>query len=159
MTKQIRRKVFSVVTSVAMMLSLGTVNALENHNANETESALTTIDYDHIEELADGGKIYVYIINGIENRFPVPPEGFKPLTASDEQLETYGFPPRPDEENQTERLRRSKCPRLLLSMLDIKIGEAVPQLFIIFHNHNDRIFSPAVIVFTNSRRLKSAAFI
>jgi hypothetical protein len=28
--------------------------------------------------------------------FPAPPEGFGPLTASDEQLADFGFPPRPD---------------------------------------------------------------
>lgn len=129
MTKQIRRKVFSVVTSVAMMLSLGTVNALENHNANETESALTTIDYDHIEELADGGKIYVYIINGIENRFPVPPEGFKPLTASDEQLETYGFPPRPTDESSEdyEEWEYIMSNYKSTPIPDIKIEESSPE--------------------------------
>lgn len=99
MTKQTKRKFFSMVTAVAMMFSLGTVNALEVYNVNESESNLVTLDYNRIEELPDGGKIYVYIIDGIENRFPVPPEGFKPLTASDEQLETYGFPPRPTDEN------------------------------------------------------------
>jgi hypothetical protein len=28
---------------------------------------------------------------------PAPPEGFDPVTASDDELATYGFPPRPDE--------------------------------------------------------------
>lgn len=52
---------------------------------------------DHVEELSDGGKIYVYYIDGVENDFPVPPEGFNPVRASDEDLATYGFPPRPTE--------------------------------------------------------------
>jgi hypothetical protein len=33
---------------------------------------------------------------------PAPPEGFAPLTASDGDLEYYGFPPRPDERNTPE---------------------------------------------------------
>lgn len=54
------------------------------------------LQYDYVTELPDGGKIYTYIIDGIENNFPVPPDGFDPITASDEALETYGFPPRPE---------------------------------------------------------------
>ncbi len=34
-------------------------------------------------------------IEGI-HAYPAPPVGFKPLTASDEELAAYGFPPRPD---------------------------------------------------------------
>lgn len=41
-------------------------------------------------------KIYTYLINGVKQKYPVPPEGFSPLTATDEQLSTYGFPARPD---------------------------------------------------------------
>ena len=48
-----------------------------------------------VQELADGGKIYSYRIDGVQVDYPVPPAGFSPLTADDETLETYGFPPRP----------------------------------------------------------------
>lgn len=34
-------------------------------------------------------------VEGIHT-YPAPPVGFKPLTASDEELAAYGFPPRPD---------------------------------------------------------------
>ena len=37
----------------------------------------------------------------IENDFPVPPEGFNPLEASNEILMTYGFPIRPSDETAT----------------------------------------------------------
>ncbi len=57
------------------------------------------VSCERVEELPDGGKVYVYIIGGQENKFSVPPEGFVPLTATDEQLMTYGFPPRPSENN------------------------------------------------------------
>ena len=69
----------------------------------ETTDNAETLKYDYVTELPDGGKIYTFVIDGIENNFPVPPEGFNPLTASDETLETYGFPPRPvDKEELTE---------------------------------------------------------
>lgn len=53
------------------------------------------VNYESVEELEDGGKIYTYIIDGVVNKFPVPPQDFNPLTASNEQLSTYGFPMRP----------------------------------------------------------------
>lgn len=52
--------------------------------------------------MPDGGKIYTYIIDGVENNFPVPPKGFKPLMATDEELATYGFPPRPTDPKELE---------------------------------------------------------
>lgn len=61
---------------------------------------IDTLQWSRIEELPDGGKIYVYIIDGTENMFPVPPDGFHPLTATDEALETYGFPPRPSDPDE-----------------------------------------------------------
>jgi len=39
-------------------------------------------------------------IEGVRT-FSAPLDGFNPLTASDEQLATYGFPPRPDPQNAT----------------------------------------------------------
>ena len=44
-----------------------------------------------------------YNVDGLEVEIPVPPADFEPLEASNEELEEYGIPPRPDE-NDTERL-------------------------------------------------------
>lgn len=100
MTKIGKRRIISSITTLAIVFSFGAVNALDAYDAADDEQSTVKLEYDRIEELADGGKIYVYIVDGTEHRFPVPPKGFKPLTATDEQLEIYGFPPRPDEENQ-----------------------------------------------------------
>lgn len=56
---------------------------------------------DSIESLPDGGRIYHYLIDGVLNSFPVPPDGFDPIHASDQELETYGFPPRPDPDSDS----------------------------------------------------------
>lgn len=99
------KKIISFITSAAIACSLSTAISSENYyepSEQDQEQESVKLDYERIEELPDGGKIYVYIIDGVENSFPVPPEDFKPLTATDEQLEIYGFPPRPDRENQEE---------------------------------------------------------
>lgn len=48
----------------------------------------------------DGGRLYTYTVDGVKNYYPVPPEGFNPVTATDEQLERYGFPARPLQEDK-----------------------------------------------------------
>lgn len=62
------------------------------------------MECNRIDELPDGGKVYVYNIDGVENRFPMPPEGFDALTATDEQLRIYGIPPRPNKDNADDYL-------------------------------------------------------
>ena len=96
------KKIISSITAIAMALSLSTELSLEAYDSAEEEQKSVKLDYDRVEELPDGGKIYVYVVDGVENSFPVPPEDFQPLTATDEQLETYGFPPRSDKDNQKE---------------------------------------------------------
>ena len=39
------------------------------------------------------------------NTYPDPPKGFNPLTASDEELATYGFPTRPDKQAEPDHYR------------------------------------------------------
>lgn len=57
----------------------------------------------YISEFSDGGKDYIYILDdGNELHALVPPPGFDPLTASDEDLEKYCFPSRPTSENERE---------------------------------------------------------
>lgn len=97
------RRFLSVIMASAIVISLGTSNAFATSSNNIDDIAETTRDgsfesivYDDVEELPDGGKIYVYKVDGVTHRFPLPPEDFDPITATDEQLETYGIPPRPD---------------------------------------------------------------
>lgn len=88
-------RVVGIVTSLIATCSLSMSAFATTVTTENTEEMF--LQYDHIEELSDGGKIYVYIIDGIKNSFPVPPKGFDPLKASDETLTTYGFPPRPSD--------------------------------------------------------------
>lgn len=99
MKKFFNRKTASLITALVVVFSFSSANILNAYETEESNLTSVKYDYDRIEELSDGGKIYVYSIDGLEHKFPVPPDDFQPLTASDEQLETYGFPPRPDEEN------------------------------------------------------------
>ena len=47
-----------------------------------------------IEKLPDGGEIHHYKVDG-DTMVPEVPSEFNPLSATAEQLDTYGFPPRP----------------------------------------------------------------
>ncbi len=99
MTRNLKRRIISSITSLAMVFSFGATNALDAYNSDTSELQSGKLNYDSIEELPDGGKIYTYNIGGVINQFPVPPKGFNPITATDEQLETYAFPARPDKNN------------------------------------------------------------
>jgi len=90
-------KITALISSLVLTCTITMTTAADAADTTETSRLLQC---DHIEELSDGGKIYVYYIDGIENDFPVPPAGFKPIEASDEDLATYGFPPRPTEEDE-----------------------------------------------------------
>lgn len=49
-----------------------------------------------VRSLPGGGSVYVYEgADGTLSEFPVSPEGFNPLSASEGELEMYGYPPRP----------------------------------------------------------------
>lgn len=66
------------------------------------------VSYDKVVTFEDGGKDYIYLIDGVENHYFVPPKGFKPVDASDEMLLRYGFPVRPknkDSEDYAEWLK------------------------------------------------------
>ena len=88
-------KITALISSLVLTCTITMTTVADAADTTETSRLLQC---DHIVELSDGGKIYVYYIDGIENDFPVPPAGFKPIEASDEELATYGFPPRPDNE-------------------------------------------------------------
>lgn len=55
---------------------------------------------DEITRLEDGGLIYKYHWDGAEIECPVPPEEFNPLDATSEELEIYGFPEKPTNEDE-----------------------------------------------------------
>ena len=108
------KKLTTILSLTAMLsvtiLSTGCVSRRTTVPADgtsaETTPAETTagepttkkIPVSHIIEFEDGGKDYVYIVDGIENHFLVPPEDFNPITATDEELARYCFPPRPTTE-------------------------------------------------------------
>ena len=58
-------------------------------NSGGTPAQLTSV-----ESLPDGGEIHHYNVDG-NSMVPVPPIDFDPVYATAEQLDTYGFPPRP----------------------------------------------------------------
>lgn len=92
-------KKFLCILSVSTIL-VGTcalpsfATSANESSSKEIETQLTATT---VRDLPDGGKEYVYNIDGIENVFPVPPENFNPLTATDEQLKEYHFQDKPTE--------------------------------------------------------------
>ena len=56
-----------------------------------------TVSPTYTETLVGGGTAYVFCLNGSTARSFRTPTGFDPLTATDDQLRTYGFPPRPSD--------------------------------------------------------------
>jgi hypothetical protein len=118
--KKIIISIISLVT-IMSLLCVGCVSRKSLSSANDETSDvvenITTIDntennptiieinladetVSYITEFEDGGRDYVYIIDDIEHHCLVPPEGFSPLTATDEELARYCFPPRPTDEAQ-----------------------------------------------------------
>ncbi len=87
---------------LSLCLILCNILCATTFSASATPNNTTTgiLEFQEIKELPDGGKIYVYNIDGIINEFPVPPEGFNPLNASNDVLETYGFPIRPTDSDE-----------------------------------------------------------
>lgn len=81
-----------------------------------------------VHSLPDGGKAYVYNINGIDNVFPVPPKGFNPLTATDAQLQEYGFPTRPKDskklaiwQNDMSHYKQTPIPNVSMTQIKHKL--------------------------------------
>jgi hypothetical protein len=53
-----------------------------------------------ISDFPGGGKIYSFNIDGYTVTSAVPPDNFNPVTATDEQLQKYGFEPRPKDSSK-----------------------------------------------------------
>jgi peptidase A4-like protein len=94
----------AVQTSLPVLRSDGAVkpppSMTELPDCNETNSqdpTTGTNDNPQITMIEGGGKKYSYALPGSSDEFITvsePPQGFDPLTASDAELQTWGFPPR-----------------------------------------------------------------
>lgn len=89
------KKLLSSILALILCFSLLSTFSLAA-TVDEDSTHIQELEYDRVVDLPDGGKDYVYIIEGIENHYLVPPEDFNPLTATDAQLERYCFPARPE---------------------------------------------------------------
>jgi hypothetical protein len=95
---EVNMKLKKTISALVMIVALISIPmaiptfAMPGNVSDYTETQLTVTT---IRDLPDGGKEYVYNIDGIENVFPVPPQGFNPLTASDALLKEYHFQDRP----------------------------------------------------------------
>ena len=119
-------KLASKITALISSLVLTcTITMTTVADAADTTESSRLLQCDHIEELSDGGKIYVYYIDGIENDFPVPPAGFKPIEASDEELATYGFPPRPTDPSELDKWTKDMSAYRYTPVPEVKPSETV----------------------------------
>lgn len=84
-----KRKFLFILTMLLLMPFTIVVNA-----KNYKEKDVRIVEFD------DGGKDYIFTINGAEEHCLVPPEDFNPIDATNEELERYCFPPRPNNENE-----------------------------------------------------------
>lgn len=109
---------FLMAIAMVFTFSVGAVAA----DVDEGEGEKLTCA--RVEELPDGGHIYTYLVRGVEHHFPVPPEGFDPLTATDEQLETYCFPRRPV-------ARDAEAMEAWLAMVENYSGTPVPEISVV----------------------------
>lgn len=89
---KIGKKFLSLLMGVAVLL----VSSLPAFAAEVETTDCAFVSYDYVTEFDDGGKDYVYIIDGVKNHYLVPPDDFDPLTATDEELDRYCFPDRPE---------------------------------------------------------------
>jgi hypothetical protein len=99
---------WAVSTSLAVRTSSGPAAAppalteLPNcDEVNPQSRALGATDDPQVTKIEGGGKKYSYDLPGGQGEYITvsePPEGFDPLTATDAELHTWGFPPRPSNE-------------------------------------------------------------
>ncbi len=89
---RVGKKLLSLLMGIAVLfVSVPSVFAADVGTTDRV-----SISYDYVTEFDDGGRDYVYIIDGVKNHYLVPPEDFDPLTATDEELDRYCFPDRPE---------------------------------------------------------------
>lgn len=90
---------FTVRTSSGSVVPPPAGTELPNCNEVDHQSrVLGATDDPQITKVEGGGKKYSYSLPGGTGEYVTvnePPEGFNPLTASEKELQTWGFPPRP----------------------------------------------------------------
>ena len=91
-------KKISIAVIIIMTFIVSTI--IVNANTKDSIKENEELNYEYVTEFEDGGKDYVYIIDGIKNHCYVTPEGFNPLNATDEQLARYCYPPRPETQKE-----------------------------------------------------------
>lgn len=72
---KIGKKFLSLLMGVAVLL----VSSLPAFAAEVETTDCASVSYDYVTEFDDGGKDYVYIIDGVKNHYLVPPDDFDPL--------------------------------------------------------------------------------
>lgn len=84
----------------------------------------TTYPLDHVVQRLDGGKDFVYNVQGNQVVMPLIPANFDPTAATPEQLAYYGYPPKP--------VHASDIPRWTASLA--ALHPTVPTNFLIEFN-------------------------
>lgn len=97
----------SLKNFLMVLASLATLSALQISTSNASPATpssqpvscqaddMSTVPVVSSTQLDDGGTTYTFQLDGSTFNSSVPPSNFDPVTATDDQLQTYGFPPRP----------------------------------------------------------------
>ncbi len=91
------KRLLAVLLGVSILF---TMNAFAMGMDNSAEINFKKISVDSVTTFDDGGKDYTFYIDGMANHYLIPPKGFNPVKASDEELRRYCFPPRPDSKTE-----------------------------------------------------------
>lgn len=79
---KIGKKFLSLLMGVAVLL----VSSLPAFAAEVETTDCASVSYDYVTEFDDGGKDYVYIIDGVKNHYLVPPDDFDPLNRNGRRI-------------------------------------------------------------------------
>lgn len=92
-------RILRKIASVGLVCAIGIMVSITNFGASYAESTdlnqNETLSPTSTTQMSDGGNIFNFKSTNIDVQFPVPPSGFNPLTATDTELDEYGFPTRP----------------------------------------------------------------
>lgn len=118
------KRIMAVTALFLLILTLGENTHLASAatlptNKTSDISINQKLTLSKVDHLQNGGQEYIYDVDGVKNIFPVPPKGFNPITATDEQLKEYAFPPRPNDpdalkvwENEMSHYKETPIPKL-----------------------------------------------
>ncbi|MFL0267959.1 G1 family glutamic endopeptidase [Candidatus Clostridium radicumherbarum] len=156
----LRKRCLSIIL-VATLVATSIFNSQNLHAQNNTNSKDKEENYSEIRKLPDGGEVYVYNINGVENDFPIPPKGFIPMNATDEQLLEYGFPARPKDKNELlqwedmmKHYKNTPIPKIISTQ--IKHGLKRKENYTIKNSVNNQLLNwSGYVDYVNSNTLRS----